>query len=194
MPDRKPESFESQALSTSQGNGPTGNTSVGRKGNDLAGPKHRGATSYGRSASLRTKKSWPDPFGSPVSRSDEHSETKSDSVPAGTTCPRESPTDVKERRIAARDWFSAAETAENTGDDVRAVQAYACSYKMIPHPYTAFNLARVAERTGESDLALKMHRAYLVLRPDAPDEAEVKEKILALQTKVDSDKVGTISP
>src|SRR5512133_1666367 len=78
-------------------------------------------------------------------------------------CPESSPEDGQERRKLAKEWFSTAETAENSGDDVEATRAYACSYKMQPHAFTAFNLARVAERSGDTDLSLKMYKAYLAL-------------------------------
>ena len=86
--------------------------------------------------------------------------------------------------MLAKEWFSTAETAENAGDDVEATRAYACSYKMVAHPYTAFNLARVADRSGQSDLALKMFKAYLALKPDAKDTDEVKLKIKSIEDKI----------
>src|SRR5512138_441538 len=98
-------------------------------------------------------------------------------VARAAECPESSPEEAQERRKLAKEWFSTAETAENSGDDAEATRAYACSYKMVAHPYTAFNLARVAERSGDSDLALKMYKAYLALKPDAKDREEVKVKI-----------------
>lgn len=98
-------------------------------------------------------------------------------------CPESSPEDPQERRKLAKEWFSTAESAENTGADSDAVRAYACSYKMVAHPFTAFNLARVAERSGDHDLALKMFKAYLALKPDAKDRDEVKAKIKALEER-----------
>jgi hypothetical protein len=106
-------------------------------------------------------------------------------------CPASSPEDPQERRKLAKEWFSAAETAENGGDDVEATRAYACSYKMVAHPFTAFNLARVSERSGESELSLKMYKAYLTLKPDAQDKESVKGKIKALEEKMASGKEAT---
>ncbi|MBN2573338.1 MAG: hypothetical protein JXP73_02120 [Deltaproteobacteria bacterium] len=99
-------------------------------------------------------------------------------------CPESSPEDPQERRRLAKEWFATAETAENTGDDKEATRAYACSYKMVAHPYTAYNLARVAERSGETELALKMYKAYVALKPDATDQDVVKEKIKVLEEKM----------
>jgi hypothetical protein len=109
-------------------------------------------------------------------------------------CPESSPEDAQERRKLAKEWFSTAETAENTGDDVEATRAYACSYKMVPHPYTAFNLARVTERAGDNELSLKMYKAYLALKPEARDKEEVKVKIKALEDKIAAKETPPAEP
>ena len=103
-------------------------------------------------------------------------------------CPESSPEDAQERRKIAKEWFSTAEAAETSGDDIEAKRAYACSYKMVAHPFTAFNLARVADRSGDTDLALKMYKAYLALKPDAKDREDVKGKIKAIEEKIASGK------
>jgi len=103
-------------------------------------------------------------------------------------CPASSPEDPQERRRLAKEWFGNAETAENAGNDAEAVRAYACSYKMVAHPFTAYNLGRVAERAGDNELALKMFKAYLTLKPDAQDKDEVKGKIKAIEDKMASAK------
>ena len=99
-------------------------------------------------------------------------------------CPASSPEDPQERRKLAKEWFATAESAENAGNDAQATRAYACSYKMVAHPFTAYNLGRVAERSGDSELALKMYKAYLTLKPDAQDKDEVKDKVKALEEKL----------
>lgn len=99
-------------------------------------------------------------------------------------CPASSPEDPQERRKLAKEWFATAENAENAGNDAEATRSYACSYKMVAHPFTAYNLGRVAERAGDSELALKMFKAYLTLKPDAQDAAEVRDKVKALEEKV----------
>jgi len=105
-------------------------------------------------------------------------------VARAAECPESSPEDPQERRKLAKEWFSAAETAENGGNDAEATRSYACSYKMVAHPFTAFNLGRVSERSGDNELALKMYKAYIALKPDAKDKDEVKGKIKALEEKM----------
>jgi hypothetical protein len=99
-------------------------------------------------------------------------------------CPATSPDRTDERRALAKEWFARAEAAENAGNDVEAVRAYACSMKMVAHAFTAFNLGRVAERSGDLELALKSYKAYLTLKSDAPDKDEVQTKITDLQAKI----------
>ena len=101
-------------------------------------------------------------------------------------CPASSPEDPQERRKLAKEWFGTAETAEKGGNDVEAIRAYACSYKMVAHPFTAYNLGRVSEHNGDNELALKMFKAYLTLKPDAQDKEEVKGKVKALEGKMAS--------
>ena len=101
-------------------------------------------------------------------------------------CPASSPEDPQERRRLAKEWFGMAEAAENGGSDAEATRSYACSYKMVAHPFTAYNLGRVAERSGDNELALKMFKAYLTLKPDAQDREDVKNKVKALEEKMAS--------
>lgn len=99
-------------------------------------------------------------------------------------CPASSPEDPQERRQLAKEWFGIAESAESAGNDAEATRAYACSYKMVAHPFTAFNLGRVAQRSGDNELALKMFKAYITLKPDAADKDDVKARIKALEDKI----------
>jgi uncharacterized membrane protein len=57
---------------------------------------------------------------------------------------------------------------------------------MVAHPFTAYNLGRVSDRNGDNELALKMFKAYLTLKPDAQDKEEVKGKVKALEEKMAS--------
>jgi tetratricopeptide (TPR) repeat protein len=99
-------------------------------------------------------------------------------------CPASSPEDPQERRLLAKEWFATAEAAENSGNNAEATRAYACSYKMVAHPFTAYNLGRVSEQSGDNELALKMFKAYITLKPDAQDKEEVKARIKVLEEKI----------
>jgi tetratricopeptide (TPR) repeat protein len=99
-------------------------------------------------------------------------------------CPEVPPEDAIARREAARQWFSRAETAENSGQDAVAIHAYACSMKIIPHASTAYNLARAAEKGGDLELAANSYRRYLALEPEARDRTEILAQIEALDVRV----------
>ena len=106
-------------------------------------------------------------------------------------CPASSPEDPQERRKLAKEWFGLAEAAESAANDAEATRAYACSYKMVAHPFTAFNLGRVAERSGNNELALKMFKAYLTLKPDAADTDDVKVRIRGIEEKIAAAESGS---
>jgi hypothetical protein len=92
----------------------------------------------------------------------------------------------------AKEWFARAEAAENASNDVEAVKAYSCSMKMVAHAFTAYNLGRVAERSGDLELALRSYKAYLTLKADAPDKDEVQAKIADLETKINQVKESIV--
>jgi hypothetical protein len=108
-------------------------------------------------------------------------------------CPATSPERTDERRALAKQWFATAEAAENQGNDVDAVRAYACSMKMVAHAYTAYNLGRVAERSGDLELALKSYKAYLTLKSDAKDKDEIQGRIKALEEKIATVKEAAVA-
>jgi hypothetical protein len=107
-------------------------------------------------------------------------------------CPSSPP--ERERRELARDWFRRAEANAAAGDDAAAIKAYSCSFEMIPHPSTAYHLARAAERTGDMQLALTAHGDYLTLKPDAPDRSEVEARIITIQGRIAAGTVGLPLP
>jgi hypothetical protein len=109
-------------------------------------------------------------------------------------CPTTPPASLKDRRTMAKEWFTRAETEELGGDDKAAVKAYSCSFAMLPHPSTAYNLARAAERAGDLTVALSAHRDYLTLKPTASDRPEIEERIRVLEGKVSAGPSPAPSP
>jgi chemotaxis protein histidine kinase CheA len=108
-------------------------------------------------------------------------------------CPATSPEYAEERRALAKQWFATAEAAEKDNDNVEAIRAYACSMKMVAHPYTAYNLGRVAERAGDLELALKSYKAYLTLKSDAQDKDQVQTRVEALEGKIAAAKKPAVA-
>jgi hypothetical protein len=108
-------------------------------------------------------------------------------------CPPQ-PAQLKDRRTLAKDWFTRAETEELGGDYAAAVKAYSCSFTMLPHPSTAYNLARAAERAGDLKLAISAHRDYLTLKPTASDRPETEERIKGLEEKLAAQQQAATPP
>ena len=61
-------------------------------------------------------------------------------------CPDIVPEDSVQRRQQAKKWFSKGEDSTKEGDDLSALKAYQFSLKFVPHGFTAYNIAQVAER------------------------------------------------
>ena len=99
-------------------------------------------------------------------------------------CPNDIPEDSSVRRVQAKKWFSKGQTASNEGDDVAALKAYQCSLRYVPHGFTAYNIAQIAERIGDLEVAIASYSQYLLLVPDAKDAQEVNEKTIALKERL----------
>jgi predicted RNA-binding protein with TRAM domain len=99
-------------------------------------------------------------------------------------CPNDIPEDSGVRRVQAKKWFSKGQTASNEGDDIDALKAYQCSLRYVPHGFTAYNIAQIAERIGDLEVAIASYSQYLLLVPDAKDGQEVNDKVIALKERL----------
>jgi tetratricopeptide (TPR) repeat protein len=99
-------------------------------------------------------------------------------------CPTDIPASSRDRRALAKEWFGRAEAAESVSNPIAAAKAYQCSLRIVPHAFTAFNLGRLAEKTGDLELALEAFNTYLQLAPEAQDRKEIEGKISALSTRI----------
>ena len=99
-------------------------------------------------------------------------------------CPNDIPEDSGVRRVQAKKWFSKGQTASGEGDDIAALKAYQCSLRYVPHGFTAYNIAQIAERIGDLEVAIASYSQYLLLVPDAKDAQEVNEKTIALKERL----------
>jgi hypothetical protein len=99
-------------------------------------------------------------------------------------CPLEAPDDSAVKRKEAKRWFAKGEVAARGGDDVAALKAYQCSLMFVPHGFTAYNIAQIAEKTGDLELSISSYGQYLLLVPDAKDAVEVNERVDQLRERV----------
>ena len=99
-------------------------------------------------------------------------------------CPSDIPDDSGVRRVQAKKWFSKGLSASETGDDIAALKAYQCSLRYVSHGFTAYNIAQIAERIGDLEVAIASYSQYLLLVPEAKDQQEVNDKVIALKERL----------
>jgi tetratricopeptide (TPR) repeat protein len=99
-------------------------------------------------------------------------------------CPDNIPEDSATRRAQAKKWFTIGESAAGAGEDVAALKAYQCSLRFVSHGFTAYNIAQVAERVGDLELAIASYNQYLLLVPEAKDAQEVNERLESLKDRL----------
>jgi hypothetical protein len=99
-------------------------------------------------------------------------------------CPEPDRDDKPALRSLAKKWFEKGEQSSKDRDDVNAIRAFQCSLSFVPHGFTAFNLAEVAERVGDLDLAITNYETYITLVPEAEDKSEVEQRIVTLKERL----------
>jgi tetratricopeptide (TPR) repeat protein len=99
-------------------------------------------------------------------------------------CPSEAPEDSSLRRVEAKKWFARGEAEAQANNDVAAIKDYQCSLMFVPHGSTAYNVAQLAEKTGDLELAIASYEQYLELAERAEDAAEVRERVETLKAKL----------
>lgn len=95
------------------------------------------------------------------------------------------PEDQSARREIARKWFDRAQQTQSAGEVHVAVKAYQCSFKMVRHAFTAYNMAKLAAKIGDVEIALQAFKDYLELAPEAEDRKDVEAEIRRLQSRID---------
>jgi hypothetical protein len=105
-------------------------------------------------------------------------------------CPTEIPEDAGQRRQLAKKWFARGESEARAGDDLASLKAYQCSLSFVPHGFTAYNVAQLAEKIGDLDLAIGSYEQYLTLVPEAKDAKEVGEHVVALKERLEKVRGG----
>ena len=85
----------------------------------------------------------------------------------------------------ARAHFSAGSRAYSLGEWTRAIDEYKKAYDASPDPAFLYNIGQAYRGAGDAKQALFFYRSYLRNAPDAPNRAEVEERIAKLQADVD---------
>lgn len=86
-------------------------------------------------------------------------------------------------REVAREHFDRGQTLYNLGKLDEAIAEFEGAYELDADPAYLFNLAQAHRLRGNHPRALFFYRRYLDLSPDAPNRAEVQERIAALEAE-----------
>jgi len=102
-------------------------------------------------------------------------------VPEG--CP-EMPGDPAAARAVAGERFRAAVADGEAGKWEEALRQFSCSYSIVAHPNTLYNLGMAAERTGELETADHALARCLAEAPDASYRAEAKALLAPVRERL----------
>lgn len=96
-------------------------------------------------------------------------------------CPRaDSP---EQARALAGEEFSAGQQRFEAGDFRAALVRFECSYSLVPHNNTLYNMGECAEALDDDAAAIRYFRTYLEEYPDAEGAAEVRTRLAALEAR-----------
>lgn len=90
----------------------------------------------------------------------------------------------EETRERAADAFDEGRERFDQNDFQGAIEQFECSYQLVPHQATLFNLGESAEAAGDVELALSSFQEYLEQYPDADGREDVRQRVRALETLV----------
>jgi tetratricopeptide (TPR) repeat protein len=100
----------------------------------------------------------------------------------GQSCPTAAT--PEEARALAGENFAAAQEAYEAGRPLRALNHYQCSYRLVPHHATLYNLGVLAQGIGEVAVALAAYREYLARFPSDVEATEIAERLAALEASI----------
>jgi hypothetical protein len=100
---------------------------------------------------------------------------------AGQQIDREDSRRSAQGQVSARAHFAAAMEHYAARRYREAIHEFRLSIAALPSADVWFNIGRAHERLGESALAVEHYRLYLRDRVDAPDAAEVQQRIAELE-------------
>lgn len=101
---------------------------------------------------------------------------------AEVACP-EARSGSEARRLAGRE-FAAGQRLYDRGDYDAAIERFECSYQLVPHRDTLFNIARTAEAANDDEEALSRYQALVARYPDDPDRGEIEERVRLLSQRL----------
>lgn len=97
------------------------------------------------------------------------------------------PARADDKLATAREHYRAATAAYEVGQFDEAIKEFSEAYKLKTDPTILFNLAQAYRLAGRKQDALRQYRMYLVKVPNAPNRAEVEQRIAELETPQSED-------
>ncbi len=88
-----------------------------------------------------------------------------------------------EARERAREAYARGQEAFRAGEFEASVAAFREAYEAVPNPVVLLGLAEAQERGGDVPGAIETLERYLAERTDAPDAAQVEERIAGLRAR-----------
>jgi tetratricopeptide (TPR) repeat protein len=109
--------------------------------------------------------------------------------------PATGPHGAEARVAAAREHFEQGRAAYRAGRLKQALFELTRAHELAPSPELEFNLARVCERMGLADAAIRHYRGYLA-QPDVPagERAQIEAKIRALNELLERQQAQVKAP
>jgi hypothetical protein len=100
-------------------------------------------------------------------------------------CPAR-PEDEVAARALAGDMFNRANERVDSGANAEATVLYTCSYSIVPHPNTLYNLALAQEAAGQLADACTVLELYLLQAPDAINRPEAEALLVELRGRIEA--------
>ncbi|HEY2745691.1 MAG TPA: hypothetical protein VGL86_13745, partial [Polyangia bacterium] len=86
----------------------------------------------------------------------------------------------------AQRLFGEGVAAYGAHDYAHALEKFEAARRIKPLPAFDFNIARCHDRLGQAAPAIAAYERYLAQAPDAPDAAEVRERVGILRARVET--------
>ncbi|MCU1281839.1 MAG: hypothetical protein JWM53_5385 [bacterium] len=91
----------------------------------------------------------------------------------------------------AKQHFETGRNAYNAGDYVTAIREFKAAEQLRPSPILDYNIGLANEKLGKRRVAVKYYKRYLEIQPNAPNKAEVEQKVTTLEAEIAAQPVNT---
>ncbi len=109
--------------------------------------------------------------------------------PVHPECP-DRPQYEDDAKALAGNWFNRAQELVAAEKYEEALAGFGCSYQLVPHPATLFNMSQTAKLAKQNKLALELIRKYLRESPDGPYAETLEQQLIELIKTLDEPLEG----